>query len=138
MVVKMAEFISACPALSGKKVCVNYLDGEVGAVALEFAPQQGQLKHYADGSSLCTQKFLIAVREEYGKADAVNRSVRERCKAIESWINEKNRLGQMPELGQQIQAVSCIIIRNFVPVATGSVDARYEAELELVFYDRSE
>ncbi|MBE7031993.1 MAG: hypothetical protein E7401_03415 [Ruminococcaceae bacterium] len=133
MVIELAEYLSQCPALEGERVCVNYLDGDVGAVSLTLGAQAEE-KAYADGGQLFVRRFVLAVREGYGKARGEMKRAAERFAAIEEWLAARERLGDYPDFGGKITVVSLGIACGFTPEFTGSVDARYEAEIELVFY----
>ncbi len=134
MIVELAKFLSECPFLDEERVCVNYLDGVAPAYSLEATKEKGQSRQYTDGGKLCSRKFAFAMRGEYCGADSINRQAAKKCSDIEAWINSKSRAGQLPDMGDKITVISCEVTRGFAPVSTASVDARYEAELEIIFY----
>ena len=132
MIVKLAEFISKCPALDGERVCVNYLDGDLGAAALTYRAETDE-KPYADGGRLSTLSFALAVRGEYTTAQGVMKRAASRLSEIENWINSQDRLGNYPDFGDKGTIVG-MNASGFLPKLTGSVDAGYEAEIKLELY----
>ena len=133
MIVKLAEFLSKSPAFGGEKVCVNYLDGELGAVALVYGGETDE-KPYADGGRLLTLSFALVVRDEYTKALGVMERSASRLSAIENWINTQDRQRNYPDLGDKVSVVG-MKASGYSPKHTGSVDAGYEAEIKLKIYE---
>ncbi len=132
MIVKLAEFLSQCPAFGGERVCVNYFDGDMGAAALTYSTETEE-KPYADGGRLSTLRFALAVRGEYTKAQGVMKRAANRLSEIENWINTQDRLGIYPDFGDKTVVVG-MNASGFLPKLTGSVDAGYEAEIKLELY----
>ena len=132
MIVKLAEFISQCPAFGGEKVCVNYLDGDMGAAALIYGKETDK-KPYADGGRLSTLSFALEVRGEHTKAQGVMKRAASRLSEIKNWINTQARLGNYPDFGDKVTIVG-MNASEFSPKLTGSVDAGYEAEIKLELY----
>ena len=132
MIVKLAEFISKCPALNGERVCVNYLNGDLGSVALVYGDETDE-KPYADGGRLSTLNFALAARGEYTKAQGVMKRAASRLSEIENWINTQDKLGNYPDFGDRVTVVS-MNTSGFLPKLTGSIDAGYEAEIKLELY----
>ena len=132
MIVKLAEFLSNCPAFDGERVRVNYLDGDLGAAALTFR-DEAVGKPYADGGRLSAFSFALAVRGEYTNAHGVMKRAAVRLSEIENWINTQDRLGNYPDFGDGVTVVG-LNASGFSPKLTGSVDAGYEAEIKLELY----
>ncbi len=132
MIVKLAEFLSKCPAFGGERVCVNFLDADTGAAALTFSAETMD-KPYADGGGLTTLSFALLVRGEYAEAHGIMKRTASRLSKIENWINAQDRLGNYPDFGDKAIVVG-INASGFSPRLTGSVDAGYEAEIKLKLY----
>lgn len=133
MVVETAKYISECPALSGVRVCVNYLSGNAAACSLR-GEGTTVLKPYSDGSSLCGVEMVLAIRTDYGEAAALNKNAADRLSDIEAWLNERADSGILPETNRGITPVALELKKGFSLVSAGSVDARYEAVLRVVYY----
>lgn len=133
MIVELAEYLSGCPALDGERVCVNYLEGTVGSVALEASGVKTDVRKYTDGECFYSEKFLLALRAACSKANSINRETAEKCRCIEKWIEAQDSEGRLPCSGDGARIVSLAVSKGFSPVSNSSVDARYEAEIELGF-----
>ena len=132
MIVKLAEFLSQCPAFGGERVCVNYLNGDLGAAAISYGDETDE-KPYADGGRMLNLSFDLIVRGEHTKAQGVMKRTATWLSEIENWINTQDRLGNYPDFGGKVTVVG-MKVSGFSPKLTGSVDAGYEAEIKLELY----
>ena len=134
MIEHMVEYLSACPALDGVMINVNYLEGKPPACSLEYTSHEPVLRKYADGGMLCEKRFVLALREESTLATKRNMKVAIKCELIENWIKEQNKAGIMPRLDDGFIPSSLEVVKGFCVTQTASMDMRFEAELRLVFY----
>lgn len=134
MIVKLAEFLSQCPAIEGVGVKVNYLAGKSAAYSLMKTGERIEKKKYADGGTVYGQRFVLAMRGEYAAASTVNVATADKCSAIEHWIAEQAVIESIADLKTDAQVLELELVKGFVPVAMGSVDARFEAVLEISYY----
>ncbi len=133
MIEETVKYLSQCPHFAGTGIKVNYLDGKPLAFALRMKSTDPVVKRYTDGGGLFEARFILALRQEYGGGDKYNRAAAKRCEDIEEWIAQQNKSGNLPDLGQEIMPMSLTVEKSFSAEPAGSVDARFEAELRLVY-----
>ncbi len=133
MIEETAKYLSQCPYLTDAGIKVNYLEGKPVAFALRMKASGPVVKRYTDGGGVFEARFILAIRQEYSGADKYNRAAAKRCEDIEGWIALQNKLGNLPDLGKDINPLSLTVEKSFTAEPTGSVDARFEAELRLVY-----
>ncbi len=133
MLIKMATYLSRCPELSGRRVCVNYLAEAEGSVSLEISNSQSSVKEYADGGVMRTLSFTLSIRDSFGISQVDNCETARMCQGIERWIEEQNLMGNLPELEKGLCSVSVGVSKCFEIVQTKDFLAKYSAELELIY-----
>ena len=133
MIEETIKYLSQCPYLADTGINVNYLEGKPTAFALRMKATSPAVKQYTDGGGVFEARFILAIRQEYSSADKYNRAAAKRCEDIEEWIDRQNREGNLPDLGQKANPISLTVAKSFSAEPSGSVDARFEAELRLVY-----
>ncbi len=134
MIEKTAKYLSQCPFLDGTAVKVNYLNEKPFAVSLRMKSASPVVKRYADGGQMCECRFTLELRQVYCGADNENIAAAQRCRDIEGWLDSQNNAGIFPEFRNGEQPLSLTVEKSFEIVHIGNVDARFEAELSLVYY----
>ena len=134
MIVEMANYLSGCPALRGRQVCVNYLGDGDGSVSLEVASSRENIKGYADGAVMRGITFILVLRDGFALSQSQNTEIARMCEEIEGWVEEQNLKGLLPDLLDGAQAISVGIARCFKIAQTRDFSARYEAQIELIYY----
>jgi len=137
MLNETAKFLSQCPYLENAAVKVNYLDTTPFACALLMTGVDVLLKQYADGGEKRSVRFKIAVRQEYSGANTCNENSAKRCERIEEWIKAQSYLGNLPKADNGKVPLSIVLEKGFEITLTGSVDARFEAEIKVVYLKES-
>lgn len=133
MIEETVKYLSQCPYLADAGIKVNYLEGKPTAFALRMKASDPTVKRYTDGGGIFEARFILALRQEYSGADKYNCAAAKRCEDIEEWIAQQNEVGRLPDLGQNFAPLSLTVEKSFTAELTGSVDARFEAELRLVY-----
>ena len=133
MIEETVKYLSQCPYLADARIKVNYLEGKPTAFALRMKASEPVVKRYTDGGGVFEARFILALRQEYSGADKYNRAAAKRCEDIEEWIALQNKSGNLPDLGQEVNPLSLTVEKSFNAEPSGSVDARFEAELRLVY-----
>ncbi len=133
MIEETVKYLSQCPYLADAGIKVNYLEGKPTAFALRMKATDPVVKRYTDGGGVFEERFILALRQEYSGADKYNRAAAKRCEDIEEWIEQQNQSGNLPDLGQGATTFSLTVEKSFNAEPSGSVDARFEAELRLVY-----
>ncbi len=136
MLERLAKYLSECPHFDGVRVRVNYLDGKPLSAALKMKSASPVVKRYADGGLVCESRFVLEVRQTYCGAETENVAAAKRCEDIEEWIRVQDDKGNLPEIGGGRTPFSLEIVRNFEITHIGNVDAKFEAELGLVYYKK--
>ena len=133
MIEETVKYLSQCPYLADARIKVNYLEGKPTAFALRMKASDPVVKRYTDGGGVFEVRFILALRQEYSGADKYNRAAAKRCEDIEKWIALQNKSGNLPDLGQEASPLSLTVEKSFNAEPSGSVDARFEAELRLIY-----
>ena len=133
MIEETVKYLSQCPHLADAGIKVNYLDGKPTAFALRMKSADPVVKRYTDGGGVFEARFILALRQEYTGADKYNRVAAKRCEDMEEWIARQNENGILPDLGQGMKSISLTVEKSFAPEPSGSVDARFEAELRMTY-----
>lgn len=134
MINEMVKYLSGCPYLDKAGIKINYLEGKPLAFSLKMLPTEPVVKRYADGGAVCESRFSLCLRQEYSRAEAENRAAAELCENIEAWICAQNNKGELPDLGDGVKPLSLAVAESFGITPIGSIDARFEAELRLVYF----
>ncbi|MBE7024235.1 MAG: hypothetical protein IJ285_06310 [Clostridia bacterium] len=137
MIEETASFLSLCPQLAECGVKVNYLEEKPLSCALKMKTSEPVVKKYSDGGRVGEERFVLALRQEYTGAASDNRRAAKRCEEIEKWIEEQTSKGIYPQLENNRVPLSLTVEKTFEINSTGGIDARFEAELRLVFYSPS-
>ncbi len=133
MITKMAEYLSACPVLDGRRVFVNYLAEEEGSMSVEVSGSRSRVREYADGGIMRGITFTLSIRDNFAVSQSENRGIAEKCRGIEKWVEEQNLKGNLPALDEACLAVSVGISKCFEVAGTKDFSARYQAEIELIY-----
>ncbi len=133
MITEMAKYLSACPALEGREVSVNYLAKDIGSVSVEVTGSHDKIKEYADGGSMRSITFALLIRDNCGISQAENSDIAEKCQKIENWVEEQNLKGNLPVLKNCGHSVSVGISKCFEIAETQDFSARYKADIELIY-----
>ena len=131
MTVELAKFLSDCPFFEGK-VAPNFLEGATASASVEKKEKEPRIRDYTDGSRVVTDTFSVNIRETFTAIAKENSRIAEKCREIENWINQKNKMGELPHL-KSADAVSLVVSRGFSPVWNDTSVARYEAEIKLEY-----
>ncbi len=135
MIVEMANYLSGCPHLSGRQVCVNYLAEAEDSVSLEISGSREAVREYADGGVMKGVTFTLAIRDNFGISQPESCKIAQSCRQIEKWIEEQNLIGNLPLLSGKERSVSVGVKNCFKVTQTKDFSARYEAEIELIYYN---
>lgn len=137
MIEETAKYLSLCPQLADCGVRINYLDEKPLSCALKMKSSEPVLKKYSDGGVVGETRFVLALRQEYTGVTSDNKRAAKRCEMIEQWIDKQSRKGFYPQLEDGSVPLSLAVVKTFEVTSTGGIDARFEAEIRLVFYRHS-
>ena len=131
MTVELAEFLSGCPFFEGT-VVPGFLDGVAASASVEKKERDRRVRDYTDGGRIVTDTFSVNLREVFVGIVEENNHISEKCREIEGWIHQKNKIGDLPAL-TGARAVSLEVSRGFAPVWNDTSVTRYEAEIKLEY-----
>ena len=138
MVERMIAFLKNCPQLETRAINCGYLGETAGSCSLEAGKKIYEVKRYSDGARLMRRRFILNIREEYSADIETNLHAQKICSLIETWIKQMDRIGFLPEISGFGTATGISVLQGFRLVGAESLDAKYEAELELEWYEESE
>lgn len=133
MVGEVLEFLRECPQISDRVVNINHLSHRVGACSLETADGGGIVKEYADGGKMLKQEFVLALRAAVCEDLKVGEENAKFFDGVREWLSNREKCGHLPRLLGGAEAVSLRAERGWTRVGAGSVDARHEMRLEMVY-----
>ncbi len=134
MIHTMKAFMTACPTLTDIDINVNYLGENEANGAVENVSCEPVIKNYTDGGALRQFLFTVALREKYGQDAAENTTAIQKLEHLSDWIYEQNRLGILPVLDGNKNAVSLEVIKTGWVEEKMSNTAKYQLQLRLVYY----
>lgn len=112
MVIKgLQKFFASCPHLSKKRVNVNFLDYNEGAVSIEPMGSFSVIKKYCDGKSVVKQDFSLSVRCGFDSNLTLNLKDAELLENICHWIGEQNSIANLPTLSDGFSALDISVTK---------------------------
>lgn len=130
----LKKFIeNECPLVSGKKIKVNYLGEKPQSYTVDTVPANPVVRKYPDGGSLRQYLFVFASREFYDAQVWSNLDVMAFYEAFSDWIDEVNRTGALPDLGDGLCARRLEVLSSGYLFKAESDDARYQIQCKLLY-----
>ena len=137
MVERIIAFLKNCPQLETRMINCGYLGETAGSCSLEAGKKIYEAKRYSDGARLMRRQFVLSIREEYSADFETNLRAHQSCGLIEAWIKQMNQIGFLPDLSGFGTATAISVLQGFRLVSAESLDAKYEAELEVEWYEEN-
>lgn len=94
----LKKYFDQCPLLSGKCIDVDFLGESSDSFSIDTLPCDPVIKKYASGGSMKQYCFIIAGRKQYGMGRNCDNAAF--CEKTAQWIEEKNKLSELPDLGE--------------------------------------
>lgn len=134
------NFIKECPYLEefegAVRIGVDYLDKESTTYSIEKVPCNPIIKKYIDGSCKKQELFIFTSRESYGPDIINNLNNINFYENLVSWLEEKNRIGDLPILDGKREVEKIEILTNGYAFQTDVDKARYQIQLRLIYIER--
>lgn len=134
------NFIKECPYLEefegAIRIGVDYLDKETTTYSIEKVPCNPIIKKYVDGSCKKQELFIFTSRESYGPDIINNLNNLNFYENFVSWLEEKNRTGDLPILDGNREVEKIEILTPGYAFATDVDKARYQIQLRLIYLER--
>lgn len=130
------EYFIKCPYLSElSPVNVDYLGENVGEYTIDGLPTATTLKEYVDGAKLKSFDFTIGSRNSFGPDFIEQIENRKTYSKIESWIDDNNKNGIYPFLGEDKIPVRIDITTSGYLFASDVDTARYQIQAKLLYFE---
>lgn len=140
IVESIRNFIKKCPYLEefegAIRIGVDYLDKETTNYSIEKVPCNPIIKKYVDGSCKKQELFIFTSRESYGPDIINNLNNINFYENLVSWLEEKNRTGDLPILDGKREVEKIEILTNGYAFQTDIDKARYQIQLRLIYIER--
>ena len=104
----ISDFLSSCPALSGKNITQNYLSPSLSSVGILSASDNPVLKTYIDGGALYQTVFKIILREPFDRENNFSSFY----SSFSSWVESVNTSSALPQLNNGFSPVSLSILKS--------------------------
>lgn len=134
------EYLEACPELGAlAKVKVDFLGDKEGSYSIEETPANPVVRSFVDGSRECQFLFIFASRNFYATdASRENIDNLHLYEKLSEWIDDNNRQGIFPELGEDREAEKVEITTGgyLFGVNDGQRCARYQIQCRLTYKER--
>lgn len=125
----LAQFLSLCPALSGRNIYVNYLAPKTGAVSLESVAADPIFRLYTDGGALYQTVFKLVLREPFDPAHNFSSFY----SSFAAWVKSVNSSSSLPALSDGFNSVSLSIIKNGEVKNSSSTSSEFEILCRFVY-----
>nr|DAZ26039.1 MAG TPA: Minor capsid protein from bacteriophage [Caudoviricetes sp.] len=130
----LQKYIKACPLLKSGKINVDNLAAEPVRYCIESVPCQPVIRRYVDGASVNQYIFVLASRECYGQEVRQNIDNSAFYEQLVEWIEEQNKTGNLPKLGDGRTAQRIEILSSGYLFDATSDTAQYQLQMRLIYY----
>lgn len=131
------EYLEACPELGDlAKVNVDFLGKDDGSYSVEETPTNPVIRNFVDGSRECQFLFTFASRSFYSTdTNRENIDNLHLFEKLSAWIDDNNRKGILPELGDGREPLSVEVTTAgyLFGVNDGQRCARYQIQCRLTY-----
>jgi len=126
--------ISECSLLDDNlMVNVDYL-AESMSYSIDTLPCDPLVKKYTDGGKQKQYQFALMSKEVYDLDSRINIDNSGFFQSFEDWIEEKDKYGPLPILGEGQQAIGLEVLnKGYLYDAEGEL-ANYRIECRLIYY----
>lgn len=129
----ITEFIGSCPLLEDGVLRVDAM----GENAIEYTVETGifdpLLKRYVNGDEYRQYQFNFGSREYYSMDRIQNIQNSSFYEKFADWIDEQNRIGNVPDLPEHCYAEEIEVLSNGYMFDGSMRNARYQIQLRLLY-----
>ncbi len=134
IVESIKNFMKSCPYLENDKININCLGGKPICYSIDTLPENPIIKKYCDGGTLNQYRFVFAMRDAYDENPEFNKAAAEFFEKLEGWIQEQNRLKNLPQLRDKKLISESIEVVKSAHLFDSSMDsARLQSEIRFVY-----
>lgn len=136
IIAKVREYFLHCPILDEfTKLNINYLGAEAKDYTIDPVPAESIIKKYVDGGAIKQYIFVFASREFYGNDTMQNIESSGFYEKLSSWIEEQNKIGNLPELKGGKKPIELSISTSGYLFGASEDSARYQIQMRLTYYE---
>ena len=130
---KLIDFFETCPYInSNSPINVDYLGDEIGTYSVDGSPAETILNTYVDGSTERQLMFNFTSREAIEVYDNTENTIF--YENLANWVEEQNKLGNLPKLDYPLQAEKIKVITDGYAEQISANKAIYIIQMQLVYY----
>ena len=130
----ICDYFMACPLLKDGVFRVDALGDQPNEYSIEVGIGTAIVEEYIDGSSV-RQKFFTFASREYYSLDRIQNIVNDEFyEELADWIEEQNRIGNLPRLPAGMEAERIIIQAPGYMLDANEENARYQIQLSLQYF----
>ena len=130
------DWLKEYSGLSGR-LDVDFLDEEADTFSIDSIPCEEILKRYKDGGTVRQFQFAVSSRRYYEQNIKNNLSNLQFFADLESWIEDKARLRQLPKMDKERTALRIAVTSTAYPfIVTEDGKARYQIQMRLEYYQK--
>lgn len=134
------NFIKECPYLEefegATRIGIDYLSDDTTTYSIEKVSCNPIIKKYVDGSCKKQELFIFSSRESYGPDIINNLNNINFYENFVSWLEEKNRTGDLPILDDNREVEKIEILTPGYAFQTDVDKAQYQIQLRLIYIER--
>lgn len=128
------DYIAECPLLKdGVILGIDKLEAGI-SYTIDTTPCTPVLQQYTDGGSKRQFQFVFASRETYGEKVLENLENSGFYENFSDWLEQNNWNRIFPDLGEYRTPFRIEILSNGYAYDTGDDTARYQIQLNLLYY----
>lgn len=127
----MRDFFAQCPFMEKSSIGINYLGACGKEYSIETVPTDTLIKKYVDGGEVRQYVFVLASREYFDAESSEGAQAARFYERLTQWIEEKNRLGEIPQLGEESLSLSAQS-RGYLYAVRGNT-ARFQIQCRLIY-----
>lgn len=135
---KIKDFIGQCPYLDELvPINANFLHEDVVSYCIEASPSSIILESYIDGSSERQLNFIFSSKEMMSDFDDTNMENLNFYEHFTKWIEEQNRLGNLPKLEYPLFAQKIEVTSPGYVIQLEPNKGQYAIKMRLKYFDKN-
>lgn len=124
------------PGLDGR-LDVDFLDEAADTYSVDTIPCEEVVKRYLDGSTVKQFQFAVSSRRFYDQNIAQNLGNLEFFEGLTSWVEQKARARELPEMDSNRTAQKIVVTSTAYPfIVSEDGKARYQLQMRLEYYQK--
>lgn len=131
----LRTWLSAFSGLAGNRINMDCLGDDLGAYSINTDPSL-IVKNYLDGTRSVEQVFVLSSVEPWGEDIAQNSEALEWYENLSSWVREKVRKREFPELGKNRRCILVEIVSAPYLMDVGdNGSGLYQVQIKIKYFE---